>query len=106
MAWDGVSRAPTTLRKQKGAMKRRAEAMRRRTERSECCCYGSILAWLGEEGLGLCKSLIWVENKGDPCLQFQGVIYTHSEPLRTSRVRRGVVVNKSVKEGFRKVRVT
>ena len=31
MAWDGVSRAPTTLRKRKGAIQKRAEAMRRRT---------------------------------------------------------------------------
>ena len=34
-----------------------------------------------------------------PCLQIQGEIYTHSELLRTSGVRRGVGVNESVKKG-------
>ena len=62
-------------------------------------------SWLGAGGLGLCKSEIWVENKGGPlsrevpCLQIQGEIYTHSELLRTSGVRRGVGVNESVKKG-------
>ena len=35
-----------------------------------------------------------------PCLQIQGEIYTHSELLRTSGVRRGVGVNKSVNRGL------
>ena len=39
-------------------------------------------------------------NKGSPCLQIQGEIYTHSELLRTSGVRRGVGVNKSVNRGL------
>ena len=34
-----------------------------------------------------------------PYLQIQGEIYTHSELLRTSGVRRGVGVNESVKKG-------
>ena len=39
---------------------------------------------VGVEGLGLCKRGIRdrVEDKGGPCLQFQGEIYTHSELLR------------------------
>ena len=51
-----------------------------------------------------------MENKGGPlspclqiqvpCLQIQGEIYTHSELLRTSGVRRGGGVNKSVNRGL------
>ena len=41
-----------------------------------------------------------------PSLQIQGEIYTHSELLRTSGVRRGVGVNESVKKGIPEVRVS
>ena len=59
----------------------------------------------GSLGLGLGD---WVSVKEGfgwrirevPCLQIQGEIYTHSELLRTSGVRRGVGVNESVKKGL------
>ena len=45
-------------------------------------------SWLGLEGLGLCKREIWVENKGDPCLQIQGMIVANVVP-RPPRVKGG-----------------
>ena len=47
-------------------------------------------------GLGLGD---WVSVKVRFGLEIQGEIYTHSELLRTSGVRRGVGVNESVKKG-------
>ena len=63
---------------------------------------GVKVAWMLGLGLG-----DWVSVKVRfgwrirevPCLQIQGEIYTHSELLRTSGVRRGVGVNESVKKG-------